>query len=102
MAVDNAAIAGCLVGQGHLWFIAPSLLFEINFIRGPITQRLVESFGIVKLEVSLQVTPGIGNRCVLVKVNLIVFYSAPETLNKNVVEGPAATVHADSDVFVFQ
>jgi len=60
--------------------MAAGLLFEIHFIRCPITQRLVEPLVVVKLEVSLQMTPGIGNRCVLMNVNLIVFYSAPETL----------------------
>ena len=100
--MGNAAIAGFLVGQGHFWFMAAGLLFEINFIRGPISQRLVEPFVVIKLEVSLQMTPGIRNRCVLVKVNFFVFYSSPEALNKNIVEGPAAAVHADSDVLVFQ
>ena len=103
MAVGNTAIAGCLLKcQGHFWFMASGLFFEINFIRGPIAQRLVESFRIVELEVSLQVAPRVGNRRVLVNVNLLVFDAAPETLNKNVVEGPAPTVHADSDVLVLQ
>ena len=62
----------------------------------------MESFGIIKPEISLQVTSGVGNRRVLVNVNLLVFDAAPETLNENVVEGPAAAVHADSDAFVFQ
>ena len=101
--MGNDAIAGCLLKcQGHFWFIASGLLFEINFIRGPITQRLVEPLVVVKPEVSLQVTSGIGNRCVLMKVNFLVFDATPETLNENVVEGPATAVHADSDIFVFQ
>ena len=101
--MGNDAIAGCLLKcQGHFWFIASGLLFEINFIRGPIIQRRMKPFGVVKLEVSLQVTPRIENRRILMKVNFLVFDTAPETLNENVVEGPATAVHADSDIFVFQ
>lgn len=103
MAVGNAAIADCLLKcRCRFWFMAAGLLFEINFIRCPITQRLVEPLVVIKLEVSLQMTPGIRNRCVLVKVNFFVFYSSPEALNENVVKGPASAVHADSDVLVFQ
>lgn len=50
----------------------------------------------------LQIVPGFGSRCVLVKVNLLVFKAKPETLNENIVKGPPAALHADSYVLVFQ
>jgi len=62
----------------------------------------MELFGIIKPGISLQVMPGIGNRRVLVKVNLLVFDATPEALDENVVENTSAPVHADSDVFVSQ
>ena len=102
MAVGNAAIDGLLKCRCRFWFRAAGLLFEINFIRSPIIQRLVESFGVVKPEITIQVTPRIRNRRILMKVNLFVFDTTPKALNENVVEGPAATVHADQDVSAFQ
>lgn len=38
---------------------------------------------------------------VIVKINLLVFYRTPETLDENVVVNPAPSVHADFDPFTF-
>ena len=102
MAVGNAAIARCLKSQGYFIFRAFGLLFEIHFIRCPIIQSFVESFRVVETEVLLQVPPCLGNRRVLVKVNLLIFDATPETFDKNIVEGAPAAVHADFYVLVFQ
>lgn len=62
----------------------------------------MDTFHVVEMKVSLQASPGIGNRRVLVKINLLIFHCSSKTLDKNVVIGPTAAVHADSDVFIFQ
>ena len=58
-------------------------------------QRLVRPFVIVEREVGAQPGAGLGHRRVVLQVDLLVLHRPPKPLDEDVVERPAAAVHAD-------
>ena len=62
----------------------------------------METFGVVEFEIPLQTEVSLRRRLVIVKINLLVLDRSPQTLDKNIVKIPTATVHADSDPLVLQ
>src|SRR4029077_16278698 len=70
--------------------------------RGPIPQCLVQALLVVEAEVLAQALNRYRDRFVALEVHLLVLHRAPQPLHEHVVEGPAATVHADADLRVEQ
>lgn len=58
--------------------------------------------GIVFVEEAPQAIAQLGERGVLVQVDVLVFDRAPEAFDERVVERTAAAVHTDSDVALLQ
>lgn len=59
-------------------------------------------FHVVKVKVSFQAPAGVGDRQVLVQVNLLVFDRPPEAFHEDVVMHPAPAIHADADALPFE
>ena len=74
----------------------------IDFVRCPVTQRLVRSLVVVKLEIVEKMNPRRRARLVVVKINLLVLDRAPKPFDENVVVDPASSIHAHLNPFVFQ
>jgi len=55
----------------------------------------VKSLHIVEEEVFGQAIAGLGHRLVLMEIDLLVFDGPPETLDKDIIKDPTATVHAN-------
>src|SRR5215471_209728 len=47
-------------------------------------------------------SPGFGHSCISAEVDLLVFETAPQSLDKDVVHAAALAVHADHDLVPFQ
>ena len=71
-------------------------------MRGPVPQGLMKSLHIIEEEVFGQAIAGLGDRLVLVEIDFLVFDWPPQPLYKNVIVDPATTVHADTDILLFQ
>jgi len=57
---------------------------------------------VVEVKIPLQAFFGVPYAGVLIQIDLLVFNRTPEPLNEDVIEGPAASVHADADAMVFK
>ena len=62
----------------------------------------MRSLFIVKDEVIADAPPRVRGRAVFMQVHLFVFEAASEPLDENVIEEPAAAVHADGELMVAQ
>ena len=60
------------------------------------------ALGIVKLQPSANSSLGFGNSRISVEVDLFVFETAPQPLDKDVVHAPPLAIHADRDLMPFQ
>ena len=69
----------------------------MDFPGRPVVQALVRTFVAVEREVSCESSLTIGSRFVLLEVDVFVLDASPESLDKHVVQGAAATIHADVD-----
>jgi hypothetical protein len=62
----------------------------------------MKPFGVVKLKVVLQAFVKLNTIFKSIKVNAFVLYAFPKSFNKNVINCPAFTIHADSNgIFPF-
>src|SRR5262245_41112619 len=57
---------------------------------------------IVKSEVRSEVPDRIERTAVILQVKDFVFQCSPQPLNENIVQGPAAAIHADQNVLGFE
>ena len=71
-------------------------------MRGLITLGFMNPLRVVKMEVSSQAPAGIGNRQILMQVNLFVFDRPPEAFHEDVVIHTAPAIHADANIFSFE
>jgi hypothetical protein len=76
--------------------------FDIDFIRGPIFQRLMKPLHIVEDEIPGEPFTGLCNRTILMQIYLLVSDRSPETLHENIVINPPSPVHADPDIGGFK
>ena len=74
----------------------------MNLLRGLIAQRLVRPLGVVGGKVFRQPTQQLAPPAVTVEVHVFVLHAAPKSLHKDVVIGPASTVHADGNVLTLE
>ena len=73
------------------------LLSEIEVSRYEVVQSLVRAVVVVEVEVVSQPLNQERDGLIEVEVEVFVFDGAPEAFDEDVVEGSAATVHADAD-----
>src|SRR5215471_19108174 len=76
--------------------------FLVNLSRRAIAEALVLALVIVEIEPSTNASLGFGDCRISVKVDLLVFEAAPQSLDKDVVHAPAFAVHADHDAMPLQ
>src|SRR5246127_3696316 len=76
--------------------------FLVNLPRRAITQALVLALGVVKLQPGANAGPGFGDTRIGIEVDLLIFETAPQPLNEDVVHTPALAVHADRDTMPLQ
>ena len=57
---------------------------------------------IIELKIFVQATIQFIAVLVSVQIDMLIFHAAPETLNENIVNGPAFSIHADVDLIIFQ
>src|SRR5215472_5497304 len=76
--------------------------FLVNLSRRAIAEALVLALVIVEIEPGANASLGFGDRRISVKVDLLVFEAAPQSLDKDVVHAPAFAVHADHDAMPLQ
>ena len=57
---------------------------------------------VVKMKVTGQSEPGLSRVQVFVQIDLLVFNRTPEPLSKDVIQGPAPTIHTDLDFKGFE
>lgn len=67
-------------------FLKP-LPLEVNILRHPVAEGLVEPLGIVKMEVPCKKLIGFFDRLVVLQIYLLVFDRPPEPLDEDIVEG---------------
>ena len=79
-------------------FYAP----EVDLGRGAIVKSLMDPFLIVNLEVPTQSALRNRNAVALVQEHLLVFDRAPQPLDEDVVEQPAAAIHADPNALALE
>ena len=70
---------------------------RINGGRGLIAQTLMRSFLVVEGKIPFQTDDECRNCLIAIQIDLFILDTAPKTLNKNVVQGTAASVHTDLD-----
>ena len=68
-----------------------------HFARGSITQCLVQTLAIVKVQPAADATARVRDRRIGLDVDVLLFQAAPQTLDKDVVEVTAFAIHADAD-----
>src|SRR5690348_18327136 len=71
--------------------------FLVNLPRRAIAEALVLALGVVKLQPRANAGLGFGHCRISMKVDLFVFETAPQPLDKDVLHTPAFAVHADRD-----
>ena len=69
-----------------------------KFRRSPVIQRLMGSLLVVKLEILVNPFPGLTGRIILIEIDFLIFEASPEAFGKNVVDGPAFSVHGHLNV----
>jgi len=62
----------------------------------------VLALGVVKVQPGANNGPGFGDTRISMQVDLLVFETAPQPLDKDVVHAPALAVHADRDAMPLQ
>ena len=62
----------------------------------------VRTFGVVEQKILAQPNHQFTHRGIAVEVDILVLDVAPQAFDKNVVKGPAASVHADLDLFALE
>jgi len=70
--------------------------------RHAISQALVGSLVVVEEEICLQTPLQGGDRLVFSEINILIFDTAPQPLDEDIVETPTATIHADADIGILQ
>src|SRR5215467_15234966 len=71
--------------------------FLVNLPRRTITQALVLALRVVKVQPAANAGLGFGHCRIGIEVDLLVFETAPQPLDEDVVHAPALAVHADRD-----
>lgn len=74
----------------------------MNLPRRSVIERLVEPLVVIEQEVIFQSCLSLGHGLITLDINVLVFDAPPKPLGKDVVEGPTAGVHADSDLLLLQ
>jgi hypothetical protein len=69
--------------------------FLVDLPRRAIAQALVLTLCVVKIYPGANTGPGFGHSRISVKVDLLVFETAPQSLDKDVVHASALAIHAD-------
>src|SRR5499427_1167308 len=93
--------AGSAAGRQRRSSTYPHALL-VNLPRCAITEALVLTLGVVKVQPGANTGLGFGNRRISMEVDLFVFEAAPQPLDKDVVHAPALAVHADHDAMPLQ
>ena len=62
----------------------------------------MRSFMVIELEVIAQASRLIRHRGVVKEINMLIFDGAPQAFDENVIQGAAATVHANLNASLFQ
>src|SRR5262250_2840810 len=68
----------------------------------PIVQALMQSLVVVELEISVQAGFQIGNRCIVLKVNVLILDRPPKPFDEHIVQGAASAIHAHPNVGGFE
>src|SRR5439155_26882037 len=76
--------------------------FVVNLSRRAIAEALVLALGVVKVQPGANTGLGFGHSRISVEVELFVFETAPQPLDKDVVHAAAFAVHADRDALPLQ
>ena len=76
---------------------AGSWIRPVNLCWCAISQTLMWSFVVIEGKVFTQTVDQSGYRSVLVDVNVLILYRAPEPLDKDIVQSPPPTIHTDLD-----
>src|SRR6202011_6308411 len=76
--------------------------FLVNLPRRAIAQALMLALRVVKVQPGADAGLGFGYCRISVEVDLLVFETAPQPLDEDVVHAPALAVHADHDPVPFQ
>src|SRR5262252_161172 len=74
----------------------------VNLPRRAITQALVLALGVVEVQPAANAGLGFGHCRIGIEVDLLVFETAPQPLDKDVVHAAALAVHADRDAMPLQ
>jgi hypothetical protein len=69
----------------------------VNLLRRAIAEALVLALGVVKVQPGADTGLDFGNSRISMEVDLFVFETALQPLDKDVVHAPALAVHADHD-----
>ena len=93
LQTDEVVIGNPLVGRA---------LSEIDSCRRRVVERLMRPLEIVKVEVGAEPAARLPDAFLVAQEDLLVLDAAPQTLDENVVENPAATVHADANASLFE
>lgn len=81
-----------------VWNTRPTAIaIDIDRIGRPIAQRLVRTVVVVERDVLRQTERQLGNRGLSLQVHVLMFNAAPQPLDKDVVQRPPASVHADGN-----
>ena len=75
---------------------------KMNFWRHSVVQGLVTSFGIVEWKIFLQSQTSFQYVLVLIEIDILLFDAPPQSLDKDIVQAPTATIHTDPNLIRFQ
>lgn len=62
----------------------------------------MKSFVVLELEVFAQALDGLGDAIIVLQVDFLIFDTAPEPFNEDVVRCSTASVHTDGDLSLFE
>ena len=74
----------------------------MNFCGHPVVQGLVTSFGMVEGKILLQSQTSFQYILVLIERDILLFDTPPQTFDKDIVQTPTSSVHADPNLVRFQ
>ena len=60
------------------------------------------TLGIVKLEITSDLVPGLANRLIGMQVDVLVFERTPQPLDEDIVGPAALAIHTDLDTLFFE
>jgi hypothetical protein len=75
---------------------------KVHIRRRAVVQALVQALVVVEVEIAMQACFQRRHHVIVHEIEMLVLDRAPQPFDKDIVQGSASTIHADSDLGPFQ